>query len=417
MMSTADRYFDLNIEKILEGWEPRHAIRELIANALDEQTLSGTPEIQIGPDANGDWHIRDYGRGLRYEHLTQNESTEKLSNTNRVIGKFGVGLKDALATLDRRSVGVHIKSKHGEIQLTTASKHGFSDVVTLHAGIRAASDPGFIGTDIMLTDVDPREVEAAKDFFLKFAGEVILDGTPHGQILQRATSRPARIYVMGLLVAEEENFAFSYNITSLSAAMRRALNRERTNVGRTAYTDRVKAMLLASGAPAVVNVLAADLSAMEHGAEHDEVRWIDVAAHACRILNAQKKILFVTTGELDTSRDCIDFARSEGLEVVTIPDSIRKTLAALTDFNGDPVRDIRVLHQEWAQSFTFCFVSTESLEPPERDVFAKWKEIAEIGGGLSANVRELKISETMRPDAMNGDNIVGLWDGAPIRLL
>jgi hypothetical protein len=28
------RNFDLNIEKILEGWEVRHAVRELIANAL-----------------------------------------------------------------------------------------------------------------------------------------------------------------------------------------------------------------------------------------------------------------------------------------------------------------------------------------------------------------------------------------------
>ena len=41
------RNFDLNIEKILDGWEASHAIRELIANALDEQILSGTGEIQI----------------------------------------------------------------------------------------------------------------------------------------------------------------------------------------------------------------------------------------------------------------------------------------------------------------------------------------------------------------------------------
>lgn len=29
--------FDLNIERILEDWELYHAIREIIANALDEQ--------------------------------------------------------------------------------------------------------------------------------------------------------------------------------------------------------------------------------------------------------------------------------------------------------------------------------------------------------------------------------------------
>ncbi len=32
-----ERAFDLNIEEILEDWEPYHAIREVIANALDEK--------------------------------------------------------------------------------------------------------------------------------------------------------------------------------------------------------------------------------------------------------------------------------------------------------------------------------------------------------------------------------------------
>jgi hypothetical protein len=34
--------FDLNIEKVLEHWTIPLAIRELIANALDEQALTGT---------------------------------------------------------------------------------------------------------------------------------------------------------------------------------------------------------------------------------------------------------------------------------------------------------------------------------------------------------------------------------------
>jgi len=32
--------FDLNIEKILEDWEVYHAIREVIANAIDEEILT-----------------------------------------------------------------------------------------------------------------------------------------------------------------------------------------------------------------------------------------------------------------------------------------------------------------------------------------------------------------------------------------
>ena len=102
--------FDLNIEKILENWETFHAIRELIANALDEQLLTNTKEVEILKQGNS-WIIRDFGRGLKYTHLTQNENQEKLSNPN-VIGKFGIGLKDALATFDRKGIKVTANSKH-----------------------------------------------------------------------------------------------------------------------------------------------------------------------------------------------------------------------------------------------------------------------------------------------------------------
>lgn len=95
--------FDLNIEKILENWENYHAIREIIANALDEQILTKTKDIEIKQTSDGWWHIIDFGRGLNYHHLTQNENEEKLNN-NKLIGRFGVGLKDALATLYRHNI-------------------------------------------------------------------------------------------------------------------------------------------------------------------------------------------------------------------------------------------------------------------------------------------------------------------------
>ena len=138
--------FDLNIEKILENWENYHAIREIIANALDEQVLTNTRDIEIKQAKDGWWHIVDYGRGLNYHHLTQNENEEKLSN-DKLIGRFGVGLKDALATLYRHGVDVKIKSKYGIIKLKTASKVGFDDIITLHAEILPSDNIKMIGTD------------------------------------------------------------------------------------------------------------------------------------------------------------------------------------------------------------------------------------------------------------------------------
>ena len=54
------REFDLNIERVLENWTVAHALREVIANALDEQALtetrdrrfSGTP-MAAGTSATG----------------------------------------------------------------------------------------------------------------------------------------------------------------------------------------------------------------------------------------------------------------------------------------------------------------------------------------------------------------------------
>jgi len=147
--SGTTKAFDLNIEKILEDWEIHHAIREVIANALDEQMLTGTMDIYISKDSYSRWHIRDFDRGLRYEHPTQKENDKKLLNLH-TIGKFRVGLKDALATFERHGDKVAIKSKYGNITLDRTPKHGFEDIMTLHAYVAPLSYPKFIGTEFVL---------------------------------------------------------------------------------------------------------------------------------------------------------------------------------------------------------------------------------------------------------------------------
>jgi hypothetical protein len=57
------REFDLNIERVLENWTVAHALREVIANALDEQALTETREPQIFRDAQGIAHLPSTGSG------------------------------------------------------------------------------------------------------------------------------------------------------------------------------------------------------------------------------------------------------------------------------------------------------------------------------------------------------------------
>src|SRR3954453_12641442 len=402
------REFDLNIERVLENWTVAHAIRELIANALDEAALSGTAEPEIAKDAEGRWHIRDFARGVRYEHLTQNENREKLASPDKVVGKFGVGLKDALATFDRRGIGVRIRSRYGDITTAKQHKHGFGDITTLHAVIADPSDPEMTGTDIELAGVADEDVEAAKALFRHYAGDEVLEETEYGVVLARP-KWAARIYVNGLRVAEERNYLFSYDITSPTKALRAALNRERSNVGRSAYTDRVKSIVLAATSEAVASALAEDLSKFETGRWHDEVQLVDIGVHACQVLNASGRVIFLTPQELNAARDFVDRAKDDGYRGVVGPQSIRRKLKDAVDIIGAPIVDLDTYKSKWNESFVFTFVSVSDLTVAERAIFERTDEILALRGGRPPNVREVLISETMRLATAGFGETAGLW--------
>jgi hypothetical protein len=412
-----EQAFDLNIEKVLEHWTVPFAIRELIANALDEQALTGTGEPAIFKDSAGDWHVADGGRGLRYDHLTQNESAEKRASP-QVIGQFGMGLKDALAVFDRRGIGIEIRSGHADITTGRRPKEGFPDVVTLHALVSPPSDPGLAGTDITLKGVSDEDVAAARQFFLRYSGEQLLESTDHGDVLARpGRQSPARVYVKGLLVAEEPNFLFSYNVTRLSAALRRALNRERSNVGRGAYTDRVKAILIACRSTSVASPLAEDLNGYSAGQLHDELAWRDVALHACRVLQTHEKVIFVTAWQMADDTAQLQYARDDGYRIVIVPDDIARSLGDLTDLDGRPLVDLGKYRDEWNDSFTFDFVGPDAMTPGEREVYSRVPELCALAGVSLAQRRvSVEVSETMRLN-VSGDPVLGMWEAAEHRIV
>jgi hypothetical protein len=389
------REFDLNIERMLENWTVAHALREVIANALDEQALTGTREPQIFRDAEGRWHIRDWGRGLRYEHLTQNENKEKLAHPDQVVGKFGVGLKDALATFDRHRVAVVIKSRYGDITTAKQAKHGFADIRTLHALITEPTDPSFTGTEFILHGdaLGERQVQEAKTLFLRYSGDEELGVSPFGTVLRRANARArARIYVNGLRVAEEDNFLFSYNITA------------------RAYTDRVKSILLACDQDEVINALVADLQNYERGTQHDETQWLDVGLHACQQLNARRKVIFLAAYELAYAADFVQRAGNDGYEIIVVPETIRRKLPGLRDALGNPIRDLDRYRDEWQDSFRFTFIDPSDLSGAERAVWETLPQIFAARGGISRRVTQVLVSETMRLMEGRYQEAVGLWE-------
>jgi len=404
--------FDLNVEKILDHWGVPEAAREVIANALDEQALSGTAQPQIVKRRDG-WHITDSGRGLRYQHLTQNENPEKRRRSDLVVGKFGVGLKDALATFDRRGIEVRIRSPHGDITLQRAAKSNFADVKTLHAAIRPPSEPRRRGTDFTLGGLSDADMAAARDYFLRFADDKELEKTELGVILERRPDEPARIYVKGVRVALEDQFLFSYNITSTTAQLQRALNRERSNVGRAAYQDRVKAILLKAKSDAVATQLVGDLTRIPLGTNHDEITWLDVQEQAVRILATKGKTVFVSSQQMFTMGSTIQEARADGYRVIVVPDRLLGRLSNLRDLDGNRILDISGFVQVWNASFTYNFVDPAKLNKKERMAWAILPDLIRLAGAHAKRVKEVRISATMRLDE-GAYETEGVWDSPHI---
>lgn len=404
--------FDLNMEEVLEAWGPSDAGRELIANALDEAQLSGTADPDIYEDDEGRWHIRDYGRGLRYEHLTQSEDEEKLAHPDEVIGKFGVGLKDALATFHRHGVDVTIYSAHNTFTIEEAPKHGFEEIETLHVDIREP-ERDIDGTDIVLDGIDAAAIDEAKDNFIRFADAECLESTRFGDVYRIPDGEDASVYVTGLRVAREPNFLFSYDITSTTKQIRDALNRERSNVGRTAYTSRVKRILQACKSGEVAQRLVDDLQRFTAGDTHDELGWKPIQVHAVKVLNSKKDVVVATTDERDHNRDLLDHAESDGYQVVTIPDRIQAEVEEETDTEGNDIRNVKVYADEYEESFSFDWVNEEDMTDDERDVWALREPIFDL---ISLPPDwEVRVSEQLR--ATDDDNTIGVHQSGENRII
>jgi hypothetical protein len=402
--------FDLNIEKVLENWEVSHALREIIANALDEQLLTNTEKIRISKNENT-WVIRDYGRGLQPMHLTQNENEEKLRSSN-VIGKFGVGLKDALATFDRHDIGVTIQSKYNTFTFNAMKKSGFEDIITLHAIVDNPTDDEFVGTEFRIDNCPDEDMKKAKQMFLQFSDSTLLENTKIGDVYEKI-GHVSKIYLNGVLVAEEDNFMFSYNITSLNAQIKKALNRERTNVSRTAYTPRIKEILLKCTGNVVADELCSNLDAYNSGEMSEEVRWTDVALHAAKIRNAHGDAVYMTASMMQNmsgrEKEIID---DSGKKYIIVPDNIYEKLQYETDYSGSNISTVKTVINEYNDSYEYKFVPVNELSSDELEVYKTLDWILSFMNAKGYKTK-IEISETLRPGSdMNDLNPVGVWDSS-----
>lgn len=233
------REFDLNMYKTVSHWPISYAIRELIANAIDEKLIAGfEEEIGINLLGDGNWTIKDYGRGLAKEHLVINENKEKNDN-GRCIGKFGYGLKDALTSLFNAKREPMIISSNFSAYF---AKHVKPDT-DIPVIVAMTSGPQIRVGTVFRFKASKEEIEEAKSNFIQFAKPRIIDTCDFGQVVEKLPGQLSQIYANGMRIAEDSDYLYSFNITNLTMEIRSKLNRERNNLGKSSYSKRTQDIL------------------------------------------------------------------------------------------------------------------------------------------------------------------------------
>lgn len=234
--------YDLNIQETLENWKISDAIREVIANAIDEQILTNSKEINILKKDN-QWLIADFGRGISIPNFAQNESKEKI-NKDGIIGKFGIGLKDAIAVLFRNKINFKIITNKFTSYPSLKLKEGFN-MKTLHMIIEHIENHSIIekGTQFIFTNLSDEDMNKARNNFLIFNNQEVMNENKWGQVLETLEPSNSFIYVNGMKIAESESYLFSYNLKKLNKKLLEKMNRERKSIGQEAYSLLIENIL------------------------------------------------------------------------------------------------------------------------------------------------------------------------------
>ena len=158
---------DLNIKDIDNNWTINDAIRELVANAIDEHILVNiTNDIKITyNEQTKTLTISDEGRGIKSIHFTENINKEKLNNP-KVFGKLGINLKNAIAVLVNNHINITIKSDFGIYTPIISAKQGITEQLpTIHIQ-RENNFNEQKGTIISLSPISQQQADQAANLLV-----------------------------------------------------------------------------------------------------------------------------------------------------------------------------------------------------------------------------------------------------------
>ena len=142
-----------------------------------------------------------------------------------------------------------------------------------------------------------------------------------------------------------------------------------------------------------------------------------MALHACRVLQTNEKVLFVTAWQMAGDTAQLRYARDDGYRNVVVPEDIARSLGGLTDLNGRPLVDLDRYRNEWNDRLSFTFIEASAMTSAEQGAFGRTREIVALADvDLARRKTAVLISETMRLNE-TGNPVLGVWEAAERRIV
>jgi|GEM_PF-1602770 len=200
---------------------------------------------------------------------------------------------------------------------------------------------------------------------------------------------------------------FSYNVTSLTDSMRKALNRERENVGRSVYADRVRQILKHSDATDVLRHLKSSYARKDEGELPEELRWHDVAHKALNELAKSQKVVVLSHTEIKSRPELVEDLKQDGYRIDLVDDRGKQRADDQARQGNAPFHTLPTWIQSVNDSFEYRFVDEDQLTQDEISVWRRRDQILGLVGANRNEALRILVSETMRTSQ---DDTDGAWD-------
>jgi hypothetical protein len=364
---------DLNIEKVLEDWSVVDALREFVSNALDEHTIckiNTLPKIELDENVLS---ITDNGRGIKLGDFVIKANDEKKLDTT--IGQYGYGLKDAIAYLESNKHTVTIDTKGYLFRFSIDDKHGTKGIKSYHCFYSNSNRQS--GTKISVTNITTEDYDCLIALFLQYQKITPIFECNYGDVYIPDKSSGPVIYVQGLLVDHQSEFEFSYNIKIKDSKLRKAMNRERKSLSKSAYSDRVKFLLKKADGALLDRMISLyenqDKIKLKADLSYSEVK-VYIEA---KMKLAGKEIVNVTKKDLVKHHDVISNIELRGGKINIIPkDELDEMKSNLIEVNGkmSQIADIEKLSKN-RKTHIDDTIEFEGLDQSEQNNYLKGKDL------------------------------------------